>query len=116
MRAVAERVRVREPSLYRHVADRRDLLRAVEESVVAELRGVLEGGAGAEDDRVALGEIADAYREFARESPEQYALILRCRVGIPRRRRHGGRRWNRHCGGCSVGCGTRALRLCGPGC
>lgn len=79
MQSVAEQVGVRGPSLYKHFADRNDLLRAVEWTVVAELEGVLaEAGAAAvlDDDLAALRNMAAAYRRFAKSCPSRYGLIF----------------------------------------
>jgi AcrR family transcriptional regulator len=76
MQAVAETVGVRGPSLYKHFADRAALLRAVEQTVVADLENVLAAAARPRDDKSALLAMAAAYRRFARKSPEKYALIF----------------------------------------
>ena len=76
MQAVADKAGVRGPSLYKHFADRRDLRRAVEKSVVADLQSVLTAASRSPDDLVALREMAAAYRRFAKKSPSKYALIF----------------------------------------
>jgi len=76
MQAVADQVGVRGPSLYKHFADRSDLLRAVERTVVADLQSVLTAASRSPDDQVALREMAAAYRRFAKKSPSKYALIF----------------------------------------
>lgn len=91
MQAVAERVGVRAPSLYKHVADRTALLRAVTEAVAADLAVALEPGgtgrakrrgpdAGARgDDAIAqdeLRDIARRYRAFVRAQPTGYGLLF----------------------------------------
>ena len=76
MQAVADRVGVRGPSLYKHFADRAALLSAVEQTVVADLKNVLVAAATSPDDKTALRAMAKAYRRFACESPATYALIF----------------------------------------
>lgn len=76
MQAVADKVGVRGPSLYKHFADRSDLLRAVERAVVADLQRVLTAAARSPDDQIALRSMAAAYRRFAKKSPSKYALIF----------------------------------------
>ncbi|GAB3595484.1 TetR/AcrR family transcriptional regulator [Microbacterium tumbae] len=70
MQAVANRVGVRAPSLYKRVKDREALLAAVAESGIDDLtrRFELDG-----DD---LEQLALAYRRFAREHPETFRLIF----------------------------------------
>lgn len=82
MQAVADRVGVRGPSLYKHFADRAALLRAVERSVVADLETAL-CAVSAPNDHAALLGIAAAYRRFAAESPGKYALIFALHSGDP---------------------------------
>ncbi|MGW0480730.1 WHG domain-containing protein [Nonomuraea sp. NPDC003214] len=71
--AVARRLGVKEPSLYAHIANARELkvrvaLLALEE-LAARAAGALAGRAG----RDALVAFADAYRRYAREHPGRYA-------------------------------------------
>ncbi|UNK71515.1 TetR/AcrR family transcriptional regulator [Microbacterium sp. H1-D42] len=70
MQAVAERVGVRAPSLYKHVRDRDALLSAVAESIIDELGTLL---ATADDDLAAL---ARAYRAHAHAQPEGFRLMF----------------------------------------
>lgn len=70
MQAVAERVGVRAPSLYKRVRDRSTLLAAVAEDTIDALTARLEE---AGDDLAALG---DAYRAFAHERPEGFRLMF----------------------------------------
>jgi AcrR family transcriptional regulator len=79
MQAVAERVGVRGPSLYKHFGGRADLLRAVERTVVAELESALTAAGTSRDDKAALRAMAAAYRRFARESAAAYTLIFALR-------------------------------------
>lgn len=70
MQAVAERVGVRAPSLYKRVRDRDALLTLVSSEVALDLSARL---AAAGDDLTAL---ARAYRTFAHDQPEGFRLIL----------------------------------------
>jgi AcrR family transcriptional regulator len=79
MRAVADRVGVRAPSLYKRVRSRDDLIRLLGESTVDELNERLDAvvAAGAGADAVArLADLARALRTFARERPAGYRLIF----------------------------------------
>ena len=70
MQAVAVRVGVRAPSLYKRVRDRDALLTAVAESVVDDLGARLEV-AGRD-----LDALARTYRDFARAQPEAFRLMF----------------------------------------
>lgn len=70
MSAVATRVGVRAPSLYKRVKDRDALLAGVAESVVNELAERLEA---ADPD---LESLALAYRAYAQSTPEGFRLIF----------------------------------------
>lgn len=76
MHAVADRVGVRPPSLYKHFRDRAALLHAVEAEVLLRLQACLAAAAGGLDDEAALRAMATAYRRFALAAPRPYALIL----------------------------------------
>ncbi|MET4059049.1 AcrR family transcriptional regulator [Arthrobacter sp. UYP6] len=76
MQAVAQRVGVRAPSLYKRVRDREALIGLVAEAAVAELTGRLDTAEGT------LAGIARAYRAFAQERPEAFRLLLST-VGDP---------------------------------
>jgi AcrR family transcriptional regulator len=69
MQAVADRVGVRAPSLYKRVADRDALLQLVAEATVEDL-----GGRLAASDRTLVG-LARAYRAFAHARPEGFRLM-----------------------------------------
>ncbi|MBN9178046.1 MAG: WHG domain-containing protein [Microbacterium sp.] len=69
MQAVAERVGVRAPSLYKKVADRDALLRAVAGATLDDLSARLESTG---DDLAALARV---YRAFAHEHPEAFRLM-----------------------------------------
>ncbi|GAA2199915.1 TetR/AcrR family transcriptional regulator [Sinomonas flava] len=70
MQAVAARVGVRAPSLYKRFRDRDALLAAVAASCIDELTGRLETAAPD------LSRLATAYRSFAHEHPEAFRLIF----------------------------------------
>ncbi|NYF15625.1 AcrR family transcriptional regulator [Microbacterium sp. AK009] len=70
MQAVAERVGVRAPSLYKRVRDRDELLRLVAEDAASDLshRFAATGGT--------VTELAHAYRAFAHANPKSFRLLL----------------------------------------
>lgn len=70
MQAVATRVGVRAPSLYKRVRDREALLSAIAESIIDELTARLDA---ADAD---LTDIAGAYRSFAQQQPEAFRLMF----------------------------------------
>lgn len=70
MQAVAQRVGVRAPSLYKRVRDREALLTLVSTQIAFDL-GARLAEAGDE-----LESLARAYRRFAHEQPEGFRLIL----------------------------------------
>lgn len=70
MQAVATRVGVRAPSLYKRVRDRDALISAVAEAVVDDLAEHLES---AESD---LHHLAETYRTFAHQHPEGFRLMF----------------------------------------
>ena len=76
MQAVARRVGVRAPSLYKHVGGRDELLRLVAEAAAHDLGGRLDAAAppGAPP-REALRALALALRGFARERPAAFRLV-----------------------------------------
>lgn len=76
MQAVAERVGVRAPSLYKHVADRNALIRAVTGAVADDLAAALRAPRGSRDPRGGLRAMARRYRTFVRENPAGYALLF----------------------------------------
>jgi len=106
MRAVAESVGVKGPSLYKRLPDHAALLRAVSESVAADLTRTLAGAgeaavgagevaepvrlsvagsareplglpaAGTADPRARLRSVAIAYRTFVHENPNGYRLLF----------------------------------------
>ena len=77
MRAVADRVGVRPPSLYKRVRSRDDLIRLLAEAAVDDLGERLESVDRAGADAVTrLTILGHALRDFARERPAGYRLIF----------------------------------------
>jgi AcrR family transcriptional regulator len=75
MAAVAQRVGVRPPSLYKRVSNRDELVHLLAEAAATDLRARLAVvGAGAPRRR--LEELALAVREFARSRPAAYRLVF----------------------------------------
>lgn len=70
MQAVADRVGVRAPSLYKRVRDREALLLLAAQATAAELADRLEASDGS------LAGLARAYRAFAHERPEGFRLLF----------------------------------------
>jgi AcrR family transcriptional regulator len=79
MRAVAEQLGIRAPSLYKHVQGKADLELAVMVSALEELAAALEAAAGG-----GLLAIGRAYRDFALAHPGPYRLLTA--VPLPRER------------------------------
>ncbi|XVV39141.1 TetR/AcrR family transcriptional regulator [Streptomyces sp. CA-100214] len=69
MQAVAERVGVRAPSLYKHISNRAALLAAVAQATVDDVTASLEATDGT------LEELARCYRRRAQEHPEGFRLM-----------------------------------------
>jgi AcrR family transcriptional regulator len=70
MQAVAAKVGVRAPSLYKHVKDRDALVGLVTDETLRDLRERLDGaGAG-------IAELTGALRSFAKHSPQGYRLVF----------------------------------------
>jgi AcrR family transcriptional regulator len=76
MQAVANRVGVRAPSLYKRVRSRGDLIGLVAEATVRDLGERLHAVASSADARQDLGELARTFRAFAHARPAGYRLIL----------------------------------------
>ncbi|MET7705744.1 TetR/AcrR family transcriptional regulator [Micromonospora sp. NPDC005413] len=76
MQAVAERVGVRAPSLYKRVRNRDALIRLVAEANVRDLGERLSAVDGSGDPGRDLGEMARAFRAFAHAHPAGYHLIF----------------------------------------
>lgn len=78
MQAVAHRVGVRAPSLYKRVRNRDQLVTLVVEATVRELGARISAAAGESGDEpgVRLGRMARAGREFAHERPIGFRLVF----------------------------------------
>jgi len=76
MQAVAERVGVRAPSLYKRVRDRRELLALVVGATVDDLATRLEATVSDPDPRRRIVAQADGLRRFAHEHPVGFALVF----------------------------------------
>lgn len=76
MQAVADRVGVRAPSLYKHVTDRNALIRAVTDGVTADLASALRPPQRHRDPGDELRSIARRYRAFVRDNPSGYGLLF----------------------------------------
>ena len=76
MRSVADAVGVKGPSLYKRVPDRAALLRAVSESVVADLTGTMARATESGDPRSDIRAAAIAYRTFVLRNPNGYRLLF----------------------------------------
>jgi AcrR family transcriptional regulator len=76
MQAVAVRVGVRAPSLYKRVAGRDDLVRLVTAATVEALGARLAAVPHSGDPRRDLAELAGALRSFAHAAPAGYGLIF----------------------------------------
>lgn len=70
MQAVAARVGVRAPSLYKRVKDRESLLAAVVSATIDDLAERLESAEGD------LAELAQQYRRYAHERPQAFRLMF----------------------------------------
>jgi len=75
MQAVASRVGVRPPSLYKRVQGRDDLVRLVAEATLAELTTRTNAGRD-------VAELANAFRAFAHERPAGYRLVFSPQAGV----------------------------------
>ncbi len=76
MQTVADRVGIRAPSLYKHVQNRAELVRAVAEYTLNELRTTLEAAMQPHDPVTSLRHMAITYRHFAHQSPTVYRLLF----------------------------------------
>ena len=71
MQAVAQRVGVRAPSLYKRVSDRDGLVQLVSEATIADLGERLRN-----TPKAGIVELARVFRAFAQEHPAGYQLIM----------------------------------------
>jgi AcrR family transcriptional regulator len=76
MLAVAERVGVRAPSLYKRFADRGALIGAIGSAALNDLAETLEPLTRDPDPAKGLRQIADAFRAFAKRNPHAYELLF----------------------------------------
>ena len=76
MQAVAVRVGVRAPSLYKRVRNRDDLVRLVVEAIVRDLAERLDAVTAGGDARGDLRELCREFRAFAHAHPVGYRLIF----------------------------------------
>ena len=72
MRALAERLGIRAPSIYKHLPDKQAVENAVISAGFEELAVVLEA---AVDNADPLGSLALAYRRYAQQHPNLYRLM-----------------------------------------
>jgi AcrR family transcriptional regulator len=82
MQAVADRVGVRAPSLYKRVRNRDDLVRLITESTVRDLGERLAGVGVGTDPRRDMAELARAFRAFAHARPMGYQLVFAPTPGL----------------------------------
>ena len=79
IRAIADRVGVSPPSIYRHFEDKDALLSAVCADVFAQLQiGIANAVADASDPVDALTKAGRCYIEFGLQHPEHYRLVFMC--------------------------------------
>lgn len=76
MQAVAARVGVRAPSLYKRVRDRADLIRLVVDDLWQEFAVVMSAAAATGDPATDLRSLAHAFRAFALERPNGFGLLF----------------------------------------
>jgi AcrR family transcriptional regulator len=76
MQAVADRVGVRAPSLYKRVRSRDDLVRLIAEATVHDLGDQLAAVGTGDDPRRDLAELARTLRAFAHARPAGYRLVI----------------------------------------
>jgi len=77
MQAVATRVGVRAPSLYKHVAGRGELLRLVAEDAARDIGTRIDASAPpGMPPQAALGAALRAFRDFARERPAAFRIVF----------------------------------------
>jgi AcrR family transcriptional regulator len=76
MRAIADAVGVRGPSLYKRVPDRASLLRIVADGVIDDLARTVSLAVATGDPRHDLETALNAYRRFVRSNPSGYRLLF----------------------------------------
>lgn len=81
MKALADKLGVRSPSLYKRLRDRQDVIRLVAEDGVAQLTAELDAaGAASVSGSDRLRSMARSVRDFALAHPRVYALIFDPRI------------------------------------
>ncbi len=85
--AVAERVGVRLPSLYKHIESLEALRQDLTVRALRELAGAVTPAVAGKAGEAALHALAHAYRDFARRHPGRYAATVR--APAPGDERHG---------------------------
>jgi AcrR family transcriptional regulator len=76
MQAVAERVGVRAPSLYKRVPSRAALVRLVASDLLAELGAALAGSGGSGDPEADLARLAHTFRSYALAEPGILSVVF----------------------------------------
>jgi AcrR family transcriptional regulator len=76
MQAVAARVGVRAPSLYKRIPDRTALIAAISDDIAAELGNLMTRLADAPDPASGLRSVATAFRAYAHAHPRSYELLF----------------------------------------
>lgn len=76
MQAVADRVGVRAPSLYKRVTSRSALLVAMANDVAGELAGAVSPALAEDDPAAAIRQMGSRYRAYARANPGAYWLVF----------------------------------------
>ena len=76
MQAVAERVGVRAPSLYKRVPNRAALIASIGAAVTDDLRRAIEPQAHGADPAADLRAVAATFRAFAHANPRSYELLF----------------------------------------
>ncbi|MEO5884052.1 MAG: TetR/AcrR family transcriptional regulator [Candidatus Limnocylindrales bacterium] len=76
MQAVADAVGIRAPSLYKHIADRAALIRAVTDAIATELADALGRPRPTDHPANELRLIARRYRSFVSANPAGYGLLF----------------------------------------
>ncbi|WP_286346460.1 TetR/AcrR family transcriptional regulator [Frondihabitans sucicola] len=76
MNAVAARVGVRAPSLYKRVESREKLIQLVAEATMTEFASRLDGA-------TTVAELANGFRDFGHERPAAFQLVMTPAPGVP---------------------------------
>jgi AcrR family transcriptional regulator len=92
MQAVAERVGVRAPSLYKRFPSRAALIAAIGEAALDDLEEVIGPLSANPDPAAGLRSVAAAYRSFAHRNPRAYEALF---MGLPAEARPSAERYAR---------------------